>query len=502
MVRLLATDLEKQCEASAVALACCSKRLADIALDSVWEEVRGLRRLMRCLPPDTWEIRRREFVRTSRYGLLAWWLNGQQVFIRCPSNKEWIRFSSYARRIRTFCLHSEPLVSPGVSWTAFNILSMQVPTLGRYPLPNVRSVHLSYLDTWDFAYFLRLFLNPGLTEVRIGFPDDSDYLYRSPIVSLIPTGDLTHLSLNHSEWTHKPPGVLHDILDGASGTLRSVSLHGCVSVATINKLLQLPHLRYLNAGLPEARISPPVVVFPSLEKLDVWYREVGSWVHTLQNIPLQELVVNVVGHPPAYLQMLGSSLLNANVERTLTSLKCRSWATVPLTEAGIRPLLSFGRLKMLDLSVSCDESECGIRLNDSIISELATALPQLTSLGLGDTPCKASTSDVTVASLVALSTNCVDLDYLRLHFDANDIVTRGTYAYSQARKFTCKLRTLSVGSQPLPSDHDDILLVTSAILHIFPHVETISSAEGDWSRVREGVEMLREVSRVGPLAEN
>ena len=78
MVRLLAKDLEKRCgaSASAVALACCSRQLADIVLDSVWEEVRGLVRLMQCLSPDTWEIRDCEFVSIARPGplvLVAYW---------------------------------------------------------------------------------------------------------------------------------------------------------------------------------------------------------------------------------------------------------------------------------------------------------------------------------------------------------------------------------------------------------------------------------------------
>ena len=102
MVRLLATILNKQYDASAsaVALACCSKRLEDIVLDSVWEKLIGLEHLMRCLPTDTWEIHDDEFVSTTCSSPLALGLTGQQTFLRCPANKEWIRFSSYARRIR------------------------------------------------------------------------------------------------------------------------------------------------------------------------------------------------------------------------------------------------------------------------------------------------------------------------------------------------------------------------------------------------------------------
>jgi len=67
MVRFLAADLKGDytTSTSAVTLACCSKRLEDIVLDSLWEHLADLRRLMRCLPPDTWEIHNGEFVRTT-----------------------------------------------------------------------------------------------------------------------------------------------------------------------------------------------------------------------------------------------------------------------------------------------------------------------------------------------------------------------------------------------------------------------------------------------------
>jgi hypothetical protein len=244
-------------------------------------------------------------------------------------------------------------------------------------------------------------------------------------------------------------------------------------------------------------------VFPSLKHLAICYREAGSWLHVLRNIltpTLQELHVGFLGSPPTYLQTLGSSLLDARIDRTLTILECSSENVIPLTESGIRPLLSFGRLTTLKLTNSCTKERCGVQLNDSIISELARGLPQLTSLVLGDIPCRSPTPGVTVASLVALSTNCVDLDFLRLHFNTNDIVSRGTtYANPQMHKFACKLRTLSVGSQPLPSEPNDILLATFTILYIFPHVETIAHKGGGWKQVERGVQLFRDVPRIVSL---
>ena len=387
-----------------------------------------------------------------------------------------------------------------VSLEAFNLLSMQSPTLGPHPLPNLRSIY-SEIDSWDFAPFLRLFLNPELVNVDIEFADGHPHLYRPAVISLIPTGDLTRLQLKYTGGDDLSLGALCNLLDKASKSLRSVSLDGELSMGVIEKLLQLPNLRCLDVQLPQTRISPPAAVFPSLEKLVVSYRDAGSWLHILRNIPnpaLRELDVSFTGSSSTYLETLGSSLFAAYVDRNLTSLKCTSRNAIPLTEAGIRQFLPFKKLTTLELTTPCIGSRCGVQLNDSIISELAMALPHLVSLCLGDAPCKASASNVTVASLVALSVNCVDLDFLQLHFNAIDIITRGTRTTSQTHNFTCKLRTLSVGSQPLPSNPNDILLVTFAILRIFPHTETILSVGGGWRQVREGVQLFQKVSRIIP----
>jgi len=482
MVRLLASDL-KHCEASAsaLALACCSKRLGDIVLDSLWEQVDGLVRLMRCLPPETWELREVEgtsyceFVRTTwvHSDFLSSLNLNRQAFLRCPSTEEWFRFSSYARRIRTFYASSGFTESPGVPPAVYHMLSMQTPTLGHHLFPNLRSIYWG-LYPWNLLHFLQLFLNPGLVDVTIEFPDNDLHIYRPAAISLIPTKNLTHLRLLYMEDDDPlSMNALHNLLDKASKTLRSVRLDGEPSMAVIEKLLQLPNLRCLHVHLPGSLIFPSAVVFPTL----------------------RELKVTFLGSSPAYLQTLGTSLLDAPMERTLTSFEC-ACDKIPLTEAGLRPLLSFRRLTKLVISSSCTEEQCNSQLNDSIISELAAALPQLTRLELGNIPCKAPTSDVTVASLVALSTHCVDLEVLQLHFNTNDITPYGTHTNSQTHKFTCKLRVLSVGSQPLPSNYDnDALRVAFALLHLFPHLRIVSHRGWTGSQVGQVVHLFREAPK-------
>ena len=386
---------------------------------------------------------------------------------------------------------------------------MQTLTLGPYLLPNLHSI--SWCDSWDLLPFLRLFLNPGLVDVDIEFPDTEPHIYRHATISMIPTRNLTELRI-HSVWGNNPPDVdtlhyllcmnaLYNLLEQASKTLRSAYLDGELSITVIKKLLQLPNLRLLKAGLPRTHIPLPAVVLPSLEELIVSYGETSSLLHILRNIlnpTLRELKVFSRDPSPACLQTLGISLLEANIEQTLSSLDCHGNG-IPLTEAGLHPFLSFGRLTKLDLLFPCTGEGCSFQLNDSIISKLAVALPRLTHLGLGGAPCEAATSDVTIASLVVLSINCVDLDFLRLHFNANGIISHDVHTNSQTHKFTCKLRTLVVGSRPLPSNHDDILLLTFTILHIFPHLANVVCEGQGWSRVERTIQLFQKAPKTIPL---
>lgn len=376
---------------------------------------------------------------------------------------------------------------------------MRTPTLGQHLLPNLRSIHWAFCS-WNLLPFLRVFLNPGLVGVEIEFPNEEPHLYRPAAVSLIPTRNLTHLRLESMGTEDATLDAVQDLLDGACETLTSVSLDGELSMAVVEKILQLPNLRFLGIKVPRARISPPAVVFPSLETLIIGYKEAESWLHILQNMPnptLMELDSAFFGSSPTHLQTLGCSLLDANIQQSLIILQCSFETQVFITEAGIRPFLSFRRLTALNILSFCTEEQCGVQLNDSVVCELAVALPKLEILTLGGCPCKA-TPDATVASLVALSTNCVDLEFLRLHFNARDIVSCDIYANSRTHRFTCKLRSLSVGSLALPSDRDEIPLVIFAILRIFPHLETIVSTRGCWDQVEQGVRLLRQAQNIIP----
>ena len=388
---------------------------------------------------------------------------------------------------------------PTVSLAACHLLSMQTPTLGHLVLPNL--LYIAWGSSWELMPFLRLFLSPGLVNVRILFPDGDPHPYRLAVVPLIPTKRLVHLTCSQMS-----PGndtslleALRNLLDEASGTLRSVSWRREIPTTIFDRLLRLSNLRYLDVEPPRAPISPPEVVFPSLEQLVIRTGEVSSWLNIFEKIPnpaLQDLIIHFMeDSPPDYLQVLGYSLKAANKEQSLTRFQCSWEDAITITEVELHPLLSFERLTTLVLR-SCSQ-ECTVQLDDPFVCRLAKALPRLETLRLGDAPPNAVTN-VTVESLVALSTNCVDLDFLRIHFDATAIPSRSTYENSQMRKSSCKLRTLSVGSQPPPSGDDDILQFAFAIAHIFPHVEDIWGCEEGWRKVNQHLELFREESTIIP----
>ena len=488
IVRLIVSHLKRH-KQGAVALACCSRSLSDIVLDSLWEHLVGLSRLLKCLPRDTWTTRDFDFVRIIFSGLLALEeLKGEQVFLRCPTTEEWLRFSTYARRVHSFSAAGYAMDS--VSSEAYRLLSIQAPTLGHYILPNLRSIKWD-IHPWRDVPFIHLFLNPELVDVHIVFPNPRPNIYRLAVVSSIPTKELTHLRLERMGNEDSVLVAIQSLVDKTSETLRSVALDGDLSMALIDKLLRLQDLGSLEIELPKTRISPPDVVLPSLERLAVRCREDVPWFHILKNIPnpaLREVEATFLDSSSIHLQNLTSALIDANKRRNLTKLQCSWEKLIPLTEEGLRSALPFDRLTTLNLLPRCIEGQCGVQLEDTVICDLSTALPKLESLKLGGAPCTIPASNVTIKSLAALSTNCVHLDFLQLHFDVNEIASRQSFADYQTQTFTSRLRTLSVGTQPLPSDPEDILLVAMTILYIFPHVK-LSHADGNWRKVRAAIEL-------------
>jgi hypothetical protein len=60
IVRAIIVNLVKDQKSAAVALASCCKSLEEPALEEVWRSLSSLEPLVKCFPPEVWEIRGKE----------------------------------------------------------------------------------------------------------------------------------------------------------------------------------------------------------------------------------------------------------------------------------------------------------------------------------------------------------------------------------------------------------------------------------------------------------
>ena len=66
IVRVIAANLvSDKAGASAVSLASCSKSLEEPSLGEIWRSLSGLAPLVRCFPPEVWEVKGEKLVSTT-----------------------------------------------------------------------------------------------------------------------------------------------------------------------------------------------------------------------------------------------------------------------------------------------------------------------------------------------------------------------------------------------------------------------------------------------------
>ena len=112
---------------------------------------------------------------------------------------------------------------------------------------------------------------------------------------------------------------------------------------------------------------------------------------------------------------------------------------------------------MLYADTYCKANGCTFRLTDPNMENLAAAMPRLEHLDLGF-PCHSNSCNTTVVSLLSISTNCLDLRFLEIHFNASTIAADmrrlldGGPGHDKAK---CQLRMLCVGYLPIEVGEED-----------------------------------------------
>ena len=179
---------------------------------------------------------------------------------------------------------------------------------------------------------------------------------------------------------------------------------------------------------------------------------------------------------------------------TLKSLSYPASTTIDSTF--LSSVVKFRDLVTLYVRPDCsDVGGCAFQLRDDGIRDLAVTLPHLVKLQLGQ-PCDSNSCDTTVASLLAMSTHCLDLVVLEIHFNTRTIVDDMKHLVDGGTgcdKIKCKLRNFSVGDLPLGVRGEDNVAVAMGFRDIFPCLKDILAYGSEWQKLRSQLTRMQSV---------
>jgi hypothetical protein len=329
--------------------------------------------------------------------------------------------------------------------------------------------------------FFRLFLSPHLK--RVSFYTDSyasntildiswdELAALVQIIPVLPTS-LEHLSVTCGIGRAPLQDAISSLVCRCGSSLRSLETCVPLSEAAIRHLMRLPDLcTWYTVQEPPQTV--PTSIFPSLEQLHLSKHAAIPWLHLLASRGegiLQDGSTSVTSH--------------SNIGETLKSLDC-PWGTI-VNSIFLSSVINFSNLVLLRVHTRCrDRDGCSFRMTDDGVNDLASGLPRLRTLRLGE-PCGLDSCETTVASLLSISVHCLDLTDLSTHFNTLTIVedTQRLLDEGSGRdKAKCKLEELSVGSMPLEIRSEDIETVGTGLKTIFPSL-TRAGYVGRWRELR------------------
>jgi len=264
-----------------------------------------------------------------------------------------------------------------------------------------------------------------------------------------------------------------------------------LSDTAMNHLIQLPHLHTWSTGGPPPNSSPSSLspVFPSLAQLTLRDGAACGWLPLLER--LEHNVLTTKGVTPL-----------SGMKESLRFLDVYNPSGCALNVSFTLPIQMFRNLISLNVQVCCrgGNARCGFELSDDDVAKLAIALPQLDSLFLGH-PCFRNTCATTAICLLSISTYCVKLRYLEIHFNTTNIVDNLKTALEDPRfealrsRPRCTLSCLEVHWLPLTLDESGFEMVADGMADIFPSLERCEGASeySGWRELSERITVLREV---------
>ena len=199
---------------------------------------------------------------------------------------------------------------------------------------------------------------------------------------------------------------------------------------------------------------------------------------------------------------LFDSILRSASPRLLHALRYISeHHGMDITPSRIQSLQGFVALKVLRVTSLCTATRCKFFLSDSDVLAITTAMPNLVELHLGGIPCS-STVNVSINGLAALAANCTNLMELQIHFDVVRFINKVLEVSGErpipprSTQVSCRLTHLVVGKILLRNGLDGYWAVGTALLQIFPNLESIKhlGLYNDWGEVMRIIKVQRNVT--------
>lgn len=389
-------------------------------------------------------------------------------------------------------------MGPSLSREAWQELSVIRPA---HLLPILQS--LEWYSAADTFLYIGLFLrSPRLRSLNVRVIPDIPNV--GPILASLPVGALEELRFLDLSGDSAIQDAISKLVLGTTATLRSIEVSSDLSDAAVHHVTRLPNLNDVSVSFRNfGRLSvPPDATFPSLRTLETRVDSTGGWRHLMQNLKcLDSTVLHswTVLQPEEIVAVFGF-LIDKDFHRSMHRLSFAAFMPCDLTPRVLAPLVKFKSLTRLTVTSPCDQTQCKSQLTNDALAQLAEALPRLVELFLGASPCGSPVREITLAGLRPLSTHCIHLETVQIHFSALDIPTdvpddalANPSDKEPLSPNHCHLFQLVVGALPVSTSENSLLIVAYFLRQLFPRLSKIvwTVPDSPWKKVQEHVDTFR-----------
>jgi len=281
-----------------------------------------------------------------------------------------------------------------------------------------------------------------------------------------------------------------------------------LSEQAILHVMQLPHLHTLkltHESPPDITdaFSQDTILLPSVRSLTLATSTTNAWLPFLNDLRWRHSTPTASwGH--------GQPQTQIGIYSSLEELRCGCGESPK--RAIVKQALAFKNLTTLEVGQFCPPDRCSFDLTDNDLTGITKALPRLQRLLLGH-PCWSNTCQTTFKGLFTLSTNCVELTELIVHFNTTDIVEDVNALLEEEvpnvqtlRKGPrCGVTSLPVFLTPLMVDKPDTDVLAKGLLFVFPRLGNTPVFPGAWGasscgwlRVGDAISRLKELHDMDP----